>query len=142
MITAEIKYRVLKSTKVNTHIYYHCCRSKDEKCREPYITEDEMINQLVSLLPQMKLDKKYLLKEFNDEIKRVNNMRLIIEDSNYKGKELTPHNGTEEIQPTDEMIRTYLLHILQFGTPQERVHILNGIRSKFELSDKRLIIRN
>lgn len=69
-------------------------------------------------------------------------MRMIIENSNYQGKELTPHNGTEEIQPTEDMIRNYLLHILQFGTPQERIRILNGIRSKFELSDKRLIIRN
>ncbi len=141
-ITAETKYRVLKSTKVNTHTYYHCCHSKDMDCREPYITEGEMINQLISYLPQMKLDKSYMIREFKDEIKRVDNMRMIIENNNYQGKELTPHNGTEEILPTDEMIRNYLLHILQFGTPQERVHILNGIRSKFELSDKRLIIRN
>lgn len=134
--------RVLKSTKVNTHIYYHCCRSKDEKCREPYITEDEMINQLISLLPQMKLDKKYLLREFNDEIKRVNNMRLIIEDNNYKGKELTPHNGKEEIHSTDEMIKNYLLHILQFGNPQERIRISEGIKSKFILSNRNLMIDN
>ena len=139
-VTAEIKYRVLKSTKVNTHIYYHCCRSKDEKCREPYITEDEMINQLISLLPQMKLDKKYLLKEFNDEIKRVDNMRLIIEDSSYKGKELTPHNGKEDIHTTDEMIKNYLLHILQFGNPQERIRISEGIKSKFILSNRNLMI--
>lgn len=141
-VTAEIKYRVLKNTKVNTHIYYHCCRSKDEKCREPYITEDEMINQLIYLLPQMKLDKKYLLKEFNDEIKRVNNMRMIIEDSNYKGKELTPHNGKEEIHTTDGMIKNYLLHILQFGNPQERIRISEGIKSKFILSNRNLMIDN
>ena len=139
-VTAEIRYRVLKSTKVNTHIYYHCCRYKDEKCREPYITEDEMINQLISLLPQMKLDKKYLLKEFNDEIKRVNNMRLIIEDSSYKGKELTPHNGKEDVHTTDEMIKNYLLHILQFGNPQERIRISEGIKSKFILSNRNLMI--
>ena len=88
----------------------------------------------------MKLDKKYLLKEFNDEIKRINNMRLIIEDSNYKGKELTPHNGKEEIHSTDEMIKNYLLHILQFGNPQERIRISEGIKSKFILSNRNLMI--
>jgi hypothetical protein len=86
----------------------------------------------------MKLDKKYLIKKFNNEIKRVNNMRLIIEDSSYKGKELTPHNGKEEIHSTDEMIKNYLLHILQFGNPQERLRILEGIRSRFILSDREL----
>jgi hypothetical protein len=89
----------------------------------------------------MKLDKKYLIKEFNDEIKRVNNMRMIIEDSNYKGKELTPHNGKEEIHTTDEMIKNYLLHILQFGNPQERIRISEGIKSRFVLSHRELMIR-
>ncbi len=139
-VTAEIKYRVLKSTKVNTHIYYHCCRSKDMDCREPYITEQELINQLISFLPQMKLDKRYLIRELNDEIKRVSNMRKLIEDDDYNGKELTPHKGNEKIKTTDKMIKNYLLHILQFGTPQERVRILKGIKSRFELSNRRLII--
>jgi DNA invertase Pin-like site-specific DNA recombinase len=141
-VTAEIRYRVLKSTKVNTHIYYHCCKSKDMDCREPYITEQELISQLISFLPQMKLDKRYLLRELNDEIKRVSNMKKLIEDDDYNGKELTPHQGNEKIKTTDKMIKNYLLHILQFGTPQERVRILRGIKSRFELSNRRLIISN
>jgi len=139
-VTAEIRYRVLKSTKVNTHIYYHCCRSKDMDCREPYITEQELISQLISLLPQMKLDKRYLIRELNDEIKRVSNMRKLIEDEDYNGKELTPDKGNEKIKTTDKMIKNYLLHILQFGNPQERLRILEGIKTTFELRDRRLII--
>jgi len=139
-ITAEIRYRVLKSTKVNTHIYYHCCKSKDNYCREPYITEEEMINQLVMLLPQMKLNKDYLLKEFNDEIKRLNNLKKIVEDTNYKGIEYTPHNGKSKINTTDKMIKNYLLHILKFGNPEERLRILEGVKTKFALSNRILEI--
>ncbi|MGI6423087.1 MAG: recombinase family protein [Candidatus Dojkabacteria bacterium] len=140
-ITAEIKYRVLKSTKVNTHVYYHCCQSKDLDCREPYITEEELISQLISYLPQMRIDKRYLIKEFNDEIKRVNNMRKVIENSKYMGVELTPHrvSGVEKTNITETMIRNYLLHILQFGNPQERLRILEGIKSRFILSNRRII---
>jgi hypothetical protein len=90
----------------------------------------------------MKLNKDYLLKEFNDEIKRVNNMRMIIEDSNYKGKELTPHNGKEKILTSDIMIKNYLLHILQFGNPQERLRISEGIKSKLILRDRELYVCN
>jgi site-specific DNA recombinase len=138
-VTAEIRYRVLKSTKVNTHIYYHCCKSKDNYCREPYITEDELISQLILHLPAMKLDKNYLLKEFNDEIKRVSNLKKIIENNEYNKKELTPHKGNEKITTTDIMIKNYLLHILQFGNPQERLRILEGVRSKFILSNRMLM---
>ncbi len=143
-ITAEIKYRVLKSTKVNTHIYYHCCHSKDYECKQPYVTEQEMINQLITLLPQIKLNKDYILREFEDEIKRINNLRKIIEDSNYKGVEVTPHNtklGNDK-SSTDLMIRNYILHILQFGNPQERLRILEGINTKFMLYEGRLVIDN
>jgi DNA invertase Pin-like site-specific DNA recombinase len=140
-ITAEVKYRVLKSGKVNTHIYYHCCHSKDSTCREPYITEKEMIDQLISYLSDMKLDNKYLKREFKDEIKRVSNMRKVIENGNYKGVELTIHKKKNmDYGISDDMVREYLLHILQFGTAEERVHILEGIRSEFLLSGRRLII--
>jgi hypothetical protein len=88
----------------------------------------------------MKLDKRYLLRELNDEIKRVSNMKKLIEDDDYNGKELTPHKGNEKIKTTDKMIKNYLLHILQFGTPQERVRILRGIKSRFELSNRRLVM--
>jgi hypothetical protein len=141
-ITAEIKYKVLKSGKVNTHIYYHCCHIRDFDCHEPYINETEMINQLVSYLPQLKLNKRYLIKEFNDEIKRVNNIMQIIENDQYKGVELTPHNTKKVIDKssTDKMIQNYLLHILQFGNPQERLKILEGIESKLQLSQGKLFL--
>jgi hypothetical protein len=88
----------------------------------------------------MKLDKRYLLRELNDEIKRVSNMEKLIENRDYDQKELTPHIGNEKIKTTDKMIKKYLLHILQFGNPQERLRILGGIKSRFELSNRRLII--
>ncbi len=88
----------------------------------------------------MKLDKRYLIRELNDEIKRVSNMRKLIEDEDYNGKELTPHKWNEIVKTTDKMIKNYLLHILQFGTPQERVMILKGIESKFELKQRKLLI--
>lgn len=143
-VTAEVKYRVLKSTKVNTHIYYHCCRSKDYYCKERYITEQEMINQLIALIPQLKLRKEYILANFDHEIRRVNNLRSIIENSSYKGIEITKHNtGTiKQSDTSDEMIQNYLLHILQFGNPEERMKILEGIKTKLMLYGGKLIIDN
>ena len=57
--------------------------------------------------------------------------------------ELTPHNtlkaSTKNLTESEvSMLQDYLLHILQFGTPEERIKILNGIKSKFELQDRKL----
>jgi len=145
-VTAEVKYRRTKANKINTHIYYHCNRIRDYDCTEPYITEIELIRQLILFVPQLKLNTKYLWAEFNEEIKRLNHLKGIIaynENSNINDINLTPHQ-TKVIKDDEltkqelDMLRQYLLHILKFGTPEERLKILTGINSKFELKDSQL----
>lgn len=103
-----------------------------------------MISQLIALIPQFKLKKEYILANFDHEIRRVNNLRSIIENANYKGMEMTKHNNgvIKQSDTSDEMIRNYLLHILQFGNSEERMKILEGIKTKLMLYGGRLIIDN
>lgn len=145
-ITAEIKYKRLKNGGVNTYIYYHCNKTRDLDCREPYVNEEDLIKQLVSLLPEMKLDAIYLWGEFKDEIKRLDHLKSIIEKGKNEKFELTKHNSFRSIEEGNDekdsiMIRDYLVHVLQYGTPEERISVLGGIKSKFEIRDKILIIK-
>jgi DNA invertase Pin-like site-specific DNA recombinase len=143
-ITAEVKYRRTTKGIINTHIYYHCNRIRDYDCKEPYITETELIKQLMIFSPEIKLNLTYMWQEFTDEIKRLNHLKGIIDQQ--KGKEdiaLTPHKTTGKMHSniSDQeqlMLRQYLLHILQFGTPEERLKILSGISSRFELTQRQL----
>lgn len=142
-VTAEVRYRRTKANIVNTHIYYHCNRVRDYDCEQPYITEEELIKQLVEYLPQVKLDTKYLWKEFDYEIKRLNHLKGIMIKQQDITIELTPHNSintsTKHLSESEvSMLQDYLLHILQFGSPEERIKILSGIKSKFELLDRKL----
>jgi peptidase E len=62
--------------------------------------------------------------------------------SNY---EVTPHNTITPIpvrktETTDDMLREYLLHIFQYGTPEERIKIIGGINSRFILTARRLVL--
>ncbi len=57
--------------------------------------------------------------------------------------QLTPHNvnklkSMDLSQEEYLMLQGYLLHILQFGTPQERLQILSGINSKLKLKQREL----
>lgn len=142
-VTAEIKYRRTKANKVNTHIYYHCNRIKKYDCKEPYITERELIKQLIGHLPNIKLDTKYLMQEFEIEIKRLQHLKATVIDKFTPQFEQTRHNTGEqnlsEISTSQtEIIREYLLHVLQYGTPEERLKILSGVKSKFILKDRKL----
>lgn len=142
-VTAEIKYRRTKGNIVNTHIYYHCNRVRDYDCEEPYITEEELIRQLITYLPKLKLNKRYLWNEFNEEIKRLTHLKGIISRQTSMEFELTPHKTSvaksQELSNEEEaMLQDYILHILQYGTPEERIKILGGIQSRFELTQRSL----
>jgi len=144
-VTAQVKYRTTKEGEVHTHIYYHCNRIKDYSCKEPYITELELIKQLVALLPQIRLDTKFLWKEFKEEIKRLNHLESIMIRKEKRQLTQTEHNtGSKEIKTIStsekEMIQDYLLHILQYGTPEERMKILKGIKTLFQLKQRELFI--
>ncbi len=144
-VTAEIKYKHLINNRVHSHIYYHCNRKRDYKCKEPYITETELIKQLVVYLPNIKLKTSLLLSEFQNEIARLQHIKnTVLKERNSK-LELTKYNDgiSLEIQPKEDqiqMLKDYLLHVLQYGTPEERIKILAGVSSKFELRQRRLIL--
>ncbi|MCC7304319.1 recombinase family protein [bacterium] len=146
-ITAEMKYRVTKNGEVHPHLYYHCNRIKDYNCQEPYITEQELIKQLIALLPQIKLDMQYLWNLFQNEIKRLNHLKAIMNNkvdtlivsSPHKSKE----GGIKVISIREaEMIKDYFLHILQYGAPEERQNVLTGVETLFLLKERSLIIAN
>lgn len=142
-VTAEIKYRRTKANEVHTHIYYHCNRIKKYDCKEPYIAEEELIKQLIGYLPQMKLNTKYLMAEFETEVKRLQHLKATVIDKFTPRFELTQHNtGTESTDEASssqtEIIKEYLLHVLQYGTPEERLKILGGVKSQFILKDGQL----
>lgn len=145
-VTAEVKYRRTKKGIINTHIYYHCNRIRDYECKEPYITEGELIRQLICYLPRIKLKEKYLWGECNEEIKRLTHLKEILNSQSNPSFELTPHKSKAygQFNPSESenlMLQNYLVHILQYGTPEERIKILSGIQSKFELSQRQIKLK-
>ncbi len=142
-VTAELKYRRTKANIVNSHIYYHCNRIKKYDCPEPYITEQELIKQLIGYLPKIRLNTSYLMQEFEIEVKRLQHLKATVIDEYIPRVEITPHNTgnqspREYTETQTEMLKEYLLHVLQFGTPEERIKILKGVTSKFDLRNRQL----
>jgi len=142
-VTAEIKYKHLKNNKVHSHIYYHCNRIKKYDCDEPYITESELIKQLVVHLPKLQLKTSFLLTEFQNEIARLQHIKNSVLKERESKLEITKYNDgngqvIEQNEDKIQMLKDYLLHVLQYGTPEERIKILAGVSSKFKLTQRQL----
>ncbi|MEO6509285.1 MAG: hypothetical protein ABIO02_04990 [Patescibacteria group bacterium] len=80
-ICAEEKYRKRLDGTVRHHIYYHCTKSRNISCKEPFITEKNLIKQIkynILKLQETELETKLKkttqngLKQFESIVKEIN----------------------------------------------------------------------
>ena len=128
-ITADEKFKKLKSGGVNRHVYYRCCKSKDSNCKNPAINETDLIKQLQKLTDKLTLDSVILgakLKNEIDKFKKLSAMLL--------KKKITESNLTIDL-------KNYFKFVLQEGTTIEKRMILESIDCQIELFEKILSVK-
>lgn len=139
-VTAEEKYKKLKYGGFNTYVYYHCARTVDYECDEPYITETDLIGQLIAHIDagNVKIIKTKFAQKLLGDIQRFHKLRSQVLHQEYLSGNLTEIE-TSAVKETDEdMAKDYLKHTLQSGTADERREVLSMIRTKFILTNKEL----
>ncbi len=140
-ITAEEKYRTRLNGIVIKHIYYHCGRSKDYECDEPYITESELIKQLIAKIDLIKFNSAGITRKIHADIERYHRLKTQVLHQEFIDGYLAEFNRIPESgNDKNIMMKNYLLHILKIGTAEERVEALSFIKTKFILSQREIII--
>ncbi len=140
-ITAEEKYRTRLNGIVVKHIYYHCGRSKDYECDEPYITESELIKQLIAKIDLIKFNSAGITRKIHSDIERYHRLKTQVLHQEFIDGYLAEFNRIPESgNDKNLMMKNYLLHILKIGTAEERVEVLSFIKTKFILSQREIII--
>lgn len=141
-VTAELKYRKLKNGYLEKHIYYHCGRNVDYDCDEPYITEKELVRQLIFHLDKVIVNLTGLSKKIHEEIDRFHRLKQHVLHEEYMTGNLSSFNYLVENEQKKEVMRNYVRHILTVGTSEERQEIMRYIKTKFILRDKSIFPAN
>lgn len=141
-VTAEEKYKKLRYGGVTKHTYYHCAKSADYECDEKYITEEDLIQQLVAQIYNIKINEKLLTTHLKNEIEKFHNLRSKVLHQEYLEGNLNEFDYPEKDPIPHDTAKAYLLHVLQAGTSEERQQILGAIQTKFILHDRALRIKN
>ena len=128
-VTAQEKYKNLKDGSVNKYIYYGCTRARNINCKEGYIEEKVLINKLTEIIDQVDLDKSGIRKKLETEIERHKKFH-----SGIMGK------PKEEYQAKETDIRNYAKYLLVEGTIFEKRDLLESLKSKIILLDKKVSI--
>ncbi len=129
-ITAQEKQKGLADGGINFYVYYSCCKSKDRECKNPYIREDRLIEQLLHLLEHVSIDEIGARHLIEKEVSRYNKLRIAMHDKSEKVK-------------ADEMdIRRYAKYLLENGSLPEKRELLSHLKGRIILKDRKIALEN
>lgn len=121
-ISAEEKYKQLKDGSVVKYIYYGCGRSKDRHCKNPYLREEELTDQLIKIMDQIDLNQTGVQHKFEEELRRYNKFNRGV---------LGIRNQIKDHEALD--LRTYAKYILRDGTNEEKRELMGCFKSQIEV---------
>lgn len=127
-VTADEKFKKLKDGTTNRYVYYGCTKFKDKNCPCGYVREEDLIEQLASVLDVVSLDEIGMKDRIKAEIESHNEFQ-----ESVLGKEVKEKIKIKEID-----IRNYAKHILRKRPMHEKRELLKHLRSKLVLKDKQL----
>ena len=126
-ITAQEKTKHILSEGVSrTYIYYSCTKHKDHDCKNPYINEDQLIEQLSEIIDQISLDEIGAKEIIKREISKHNKLRANV--LGIKEKDKLPDIDTQH----------YAKYLLREGTIYEKRELLEHLRNRIVLKDKKI----
>ena len=128
-ISAEEKYKQLKDGTSAKYIYYGCGRSKDRHCKNPYIREEDLTDQLIKLMKKVEFNQTAVQMKFEEELKRYNRFHrgvLGVTGSSKKHEDID--------------LKTYAKYILKEGSNEEKRELMGCLESKVVVKDKRVSI--
>ena len=127
-ISADEKFKKLKDGGVNRHVYYFCTKARNIDCKNEYINEPSLIEELIGLMDKVNLDELGIRVRIEDEIKRFNKFR-----SGVLG------HKQDKIE-IDVDVRNYTKYLLREGTLVEKRELLGCLQSKLFLKDKKITL--
>lgn len=130
-ISAEEKYKQLKDGSVVKYIYYGCGRSKDRHCKNPYLREEELTEQLIKIMDQIDLNQTGVQHKFEEELRRYNKFNRGV---------LGIRNQIKDHEALD--LRTYAKYILREGTNEEKRELMGCFKSQIKVTKKIVTINS
>lgn len=125
-ISADEKFKKLKDGGVNRHVYYFCTKARNIDCKNPYINEPSLIEELVTLIDKINLDELGIKSKVQEELARFNKFRVGV------------LGHKKEAQNADVDVRNYVKYLLRDGTITEKRELLLFMRSKLVIKDKKI----
>lgn len=129
-ISGEEKWKLLKNGTSVKYIYYGCTRARDRNCKNKYIREEELIEELIKIMDRVNINELGMRQRLEDEIKRFNRLQKLTSRGAQK----------PTIDENEVNIREYAKYVLLEGGASEKRELLGNLRSRIMYKDKMLTL--
>ncbi len=127
-VTAEEKFKNISDGTRRRYVYYHCSLGKRVVCKEPYIREEELLSQLLSLIDHINVDEICVQEKLSRELERYQKFaESVLQISN--------NSNSQRVD-----IRSYAKYVLKEGTREEKREVLSCIKTNLILSNQKLYL--
>jgi site-specific DNA recombinase len=127
-ISAQEKYKELKDGTAAKYVYYSCSKARDRNCKNKYIREEELIEELFQIIDKVQINELGMRIKLEEEIKRFNRLQRLA----------TRGTPKPMIDENDVNTREYAKYVLREGTPSEKRELLGNLRSRLVYLDKKI----
>lgn len=122
-IVGEEKFKNLKNGTRQRYVYYHCSRTVDYDCKEPYLREDTLVKSLLAMADE--------LNAKSDEIEP----RLLQEIEHFA----TIVRTVKEKHDPKEALHDYARYILKEGSEFELKRLIRNLKSEFAIKNRQIV---
>jgi len=128
-ITAQESHKRFKNGNIKHYVYYHCTQFRNFNCKEPYIREEQLVEEFIRILDGVDIKKIEQKKKLNEELARFQRFNSII-----LGKESVPTKEIEKIN-----IQKFIRYIFQEGTRGEKRELITCLDKELCIKDRKII---
>lgn len=129
-ITAQEKHKNIRDGTVRKYIYYGCTRFHDKNCKNTYLREEELVQQLLEIVDRIDINQVGMKVRLEKEIEKYSDFR----------NRVLGMTDEEKIKQSRLDLRGYMKYILEKGSLEEKRELMQSFTSKLILINKRVVL--
>lgn len=129
-ITAQEKHKNIRDGTIRKYIYYGCTRFHDKNCKNTYLREEELVQQLLEIVDRIDINQVGMKARLEKEIEKYSDFR----------NRVLGMTDEEKIKQSRLDLRGYMKYILEKGSLEEKRELMQSFTSKLILINKRVVL--
>ncbi len=131
LITGEEKFKKLVDGKRNRIVYYHCTRQVDYSCKEPYIRQEALEEQMLIIISALNINDVHVTERLRYNLREYMNMT----------KSLVTQGNGADVRTQTELLRSYSRYLIESGNEKQKAEFLKNLKLPLMLNSRKLKIK-